>query len=157
MDVRDFDDAELFQSLDWNRGVVVRKLDGLTLAEATRVRMPSGVTMLGIVKHLAWGERGWFEYHLTGVQAQRVSIDESFRVDSVTSVDEVIDDYLATVEHCRQIVAEQPTLEVRSVVPQSYFGIVTLRWMLLHMTKETARHAGHLDILRELTDGQTGY
>ena len=42
-------------------------------------------------------------------------------------------------------------------MPHEYFGFVTLRWILLHMTRETARHAGHLDILRELTDGQTGY
>jgi len=49
------------------------------------------------------------------------------------------------------------SLEVRSALPHEYFGFVTLRWILLHMANETTRHAGHLDILRELTDGQTGY
>ena len=56
----------------------------------------------------------------------------------------------------RAIVAEVSSLEQQSVTPHWFFGIVTLRWILLHMIRETARHAGHLDILRELTDGRTG-
>ncbi len=66
-------------------------------------------------------------------------------------------DYLAAIDRSREIVQQSPSLEIRSIIPQDYFGIVTLRWILLHMTKETARHAGHVDILREFTDGQTGF
>ena len=47
--------------------------------------------------------------------------------------------------------------DAQRVAARSNFGIVTLRWIMLHMTTETTRHAGQLDILRELTDGQTGY
>lgn len=155
--LRDLDDAELFNSLDWNRSVVVRKLEGLTFDKATALVTPTGVTLLGVVRHLAWCERGWFGHFLLGEPTSPVDTDESFAIDSVSSVDEVIDDYGAAIDRSRQIVQEQPSLEVRSVVPHSYFGIVTLRWILLHMIKETARHAGHLDILRELTDGETGY
>ncbi|MEP7201776.1 MAG: DinB family protein [Ilumatobacteraceae bacterium] len=155
--VRDMDDAQLSSSLDWNRGVVVRKLVGLTFDQATSLVMPSGVTMLGVVRHLAWGERGWFEHFFLGVPDDAVGDDESFVVDSVDTVEEVVADYLEATERSHEIVREQPSLEVRSVLPHEYFGIVTLRWILLHMTMETARHAGHLDILRELTDGQTGY
>jgi hypothetical protein len=155
---RTFDDSELFASLDFNRGVVVRKAQGLTLADATRVVMPSGVTLLGVVRHLAWVERGWFEHHLVGGPPPLPDdIDESFAVTGVSSVEEVIDDYLHAVERSRVIVAEQPSLDVLSVSPHGYFGIVSLRWMLFHMNRETARHNGHLDILRELTDGATGY
>jgi uncharacterized damage-inducible protein DinB len=155
--VRVFDDAALIGALDWNRGVVVRKLEGLTYEQATAVLMPSGVTLLGVVRHLAWDERGWFEHFLLGVPDDAVGIDESFAVDSVSSVEAVVADYLAAVERSREIVRQQPSLDVRSAIPHEYFGIVTLRWMIMHMTTETTRHAGHLDILRELTDGATGY
>jgi len=156
-DVRDLDDAQLLSSLDWNRSVAVRKLDGLSLAEATRIRMPTGPTLVGVLRHLAWDERGWFEHFFLGEPDEAVDIDESFAVDAVSTVDEAIADYLAAVERSREIVRSAPSLEALSVLPHDYFGIVTLRWILLHMTTETARHAGHLDILRELTDGQTGY
>jgi hypothetical protein len=86
--VRDLDDAELFNSLDWNRSVVVRKLDGLTYDQATALVTPTGVTLLGIVRHLAWDERGWFGHFLLGESGEAVDIDESFAVDSVSSVDE---------------------------------------------------------------------
>lgn len=157
-DVRDLDDAQLLSSLDWNRSVVVRKLEGLTLEQATQLVTPSGLTLLGVVRHLAWCERGWFGHFLLGESNEGVDDDvRSFSVKSASSVDEVVFDYLAAIERSRQIVREQPSLEVRSVLPHDFFGFVTLRWILLHMTTETTRHAGHLDILRELTDGQTGY
>jgi len=156
-DVRDLDDAQLLSFLDWNRSVVVRKVEGLTFEEATKVQMPSGPTLLGVVRHLAWDERGWFEHFFLGVPDDAVDIDDSFAVDSVSSVDEVIADYLVAVDRSREIVRAASSLELHSALPHDYFGIVTLRWILLHMTTETTRHAGHLDILRELTDGQTGY
>ena len=157
-DVRKMDDAQLSSSLDWNRSVVVRKLEGLTLEQATHLVTPSGLTLLGVVRHLAWCERGWFGHFLLGESDDGVDDDvTSFSVLAVSSVEEVISDYLAAVERSREIVREQPSLEVRSALPHDYFGFVTLRWILLHMAMETTRHAGHLDILRELTDGQTGY
>ena len=158
-DVRDLDDAQLFNSLDWNRGVVVRKLEDLTLTAATDVTTPSGLTLLGVVRHLAWCERGWFGHFFLGEPDEGVDDDStaSFSVGEVSSVEEVVADYLEAIERSRQIVRQQTTLEARSVLPHDYFGFVTLRWILLHMATETARHAGHLDILRELTDGQTGY
>jgi hypothetical protein len=61
------------------------------------------------------------------------------------------------VERSREILDDASSLEATSQIPHDYFGFVTLRWIVLHMTTETARHAGHLDILRELTDGATGY
>ena len=155
---RVFDDTELFASLDFNRGVVIRKVQDLDYDDATRVVLPSGVTLLGVVRHLAWVERGWFEHHLLGGPPPVPDdIDESFAVKGVASVGEVIDEYVAACDRSRKIVAQQPSLEVLSVAPHDFFGIVSLRWMLFHMNRETARHAGHLDILRELTDGATGF
>ena len=114
--------------------------------------------LTGVVRHLAWVERGWFEHHLLGGPPPLPDdIDESFAITRVSSVEEVIDDYTAACERAREIVSQQPSLDVLSVAPHDFFGIVSLRWMLFHMNRETARHAGHLDILRELTDGATGF
>ena len=158
--MRDLTDAELFGSLDVNRSAVVRKLEGLTREQATSIVLPSGVTLLGVVRHLAWVERAWFEFHLLGGPEDPVGIDESFDVDGLT-IKTVVDDYVRTCERSRSIVDQAiidgaGSLEVRTIEPHWFFEIVTLRWILFHMTRETARHAGHMDILRELTDGQTG-
>jgi len=155
--VRDLDDAELLESLDFNRAVAVGKVEGLTLEQATAIVLPSGVTLLGVVQHLAWVERDWFEHCLLGAPSDDADIDESFRIDPSTSVERVIDDYHDTCARSRATVAAAPSLDVRTVAPHWFFGIVTLRWILLHMIRETARHAGHLDVLRELTDGRTGF
>jgi uncharacterized damage-inducible protein DinB len=155
--VQDLDDSELMRSLDENRQVVVRKLDGLSFEQATTIVTYTGVTLLGVVKHLAWVERAWFLHHLLGRPAPAGDIDESFAVHTETSVDDVVDDYREACAQARRVVAESSSLEVQTVVPHWAFGTVTLRWILLHMIRETARHAGHLDILRELTDGETGF
>jgi len=155
--VRDLDDAELLESLDFNRAVAVGKVEGLTLEQATAIVLPSGVTLLGVVQHLAWVERDWFEHCLLGAPSDDADVDESFRIDPSTSVERVIDDYHDTCARSRATVAAAPSLDVRTVAPHWFFGIVTLRWILLHMIRETARHAGHLDVLRELTDGRTGF
>jgi hypothetical protein len=79
----------------------------------------------------------------------------SFSVDGLT-ISDVVDDYQRACERSRAVVAEAASLEVQTIEPHWFFEIVTLRWILFHMTRETARHAGHMDVLRELTDGQTG-
>ena len=85
--VRDLDDAQVSSSLEWNRSVVVRKLEGLTFDEATSLVTPSGTTMLGVVRHLAWCERGWFGHSFLGEPNDGVdTADESFAVGSVSSV-----------------------------------------------------------------------
>ena len=117
--------------------------------------MPSGVTLLGVVKHLAWVERTWFEFHLLGGPEDATNVDASFDVERLTISDVVGDDERACVRS-RAVVADAASLEVQTIEPHWFFEIVTLRWILFHMTRETARHAGHMDILRELTDSQTG-
>jgi uncharacterized damage-inducible protein DinB len=154
--VKELNDAELFESLDWNRQIVVRKLEGLTFEQATAVVTPSGLTLLGVAKHLAWVERAWFEHHLLGAPEEAVDIDASFQFEASTTVADVIADYQQSCARARKGVEEAASLDVHTINPHWFFGIVTLRWILLHMIRETARHAGHMDILRELTDGQTG-
>jgi hypothetical protein len=68
----------------------------------------------------------------------------------------VLDRYRAECAFARVVVDGAPSLDAGAAVEHPIYGEVTLRWILVHMIEETARHAGHLDILRELTDGRTG-
>lgn len=147
--------ATLDGFLDWYRGIAVQRLDGLDLAEATRVVTPSGLTLLGIVKHLDWVEQLWFRVHLLGEDRDLGDNASSFVLQSGDTVESVIAAYRASCEDSRHITAAMP-LDRPSVLPHHLFGVVRLRWILLHMIEETAAHTGHQDILRELTDGRTG-
>ncbi len=141
--------------LDWYRGIAEHKLAGLTRTDATRVSTPTGVTLLGTIKHLAWCEQCWFPYHLLGAVPEPVDIDVSFSIGPDDSIESVIAGYNEECVRARAITDEQP-LDTLTAIGHDVFGVVSLRWILVHMIEETARHCGHLDILRELTDGRTG-
>ena len=147
--------VELTGSLDWYRAVVAQKLADLSSIEARHVSTPSGVTLLGLVKHLAWAEALWFEHHLLGGPPPEDSGSASFEVLPSDTLEDVLAGYRATCDRSREIVAGA-ALDTPAVVPHDVYGTPSLRWILLHMIEETARHAGHADILRELTDGRTG-
>jgi len=142
---------------DWYRQVVVNKVDGLSRDDATRVMTPTGLSPLGIVKHLAWAETGWFRDTFGGESARGdVPVDESFVVAPDDTVESVIASYRDACEHSRRVVRAAPLLDKLSARESSYRGRTSLRWILIHMIEETARHAGHLDIMREQIDGRTG-
>jgi hypothetical protein len=141
--------------LDWNRAVVEGKVAGLTREQATRVTTPSGVTLLGLVRHLAWAEDLWFADRFFGESQVAIDIEESFVLGPDDTVDSVLAAYRAACERSRSLAAGA-ALDALSVSDHPVYGRVTLRWVLLHLIEETARHAGHLDILREQTDGRTG-
>lgn len=155
--MRDLDDATLVADLAFYRDVVVRKLEGLDRERATAVRLPSGVTLLGVVQHLAWVEREWFGHCLRGEPMADWEPEESFVVAPGLTVEDVVADYRAACAAGEAATAAAGSFDVATVEPHWYFGIVTLRFVLQHLLKETARHAGHLDVLRELTDGATGF
>jgi uncharacterized damage-inducible protein DinB len=146
--------------LDWYRAVVERKVDGLTADDAARARTTTGMSALGIVKHLGWVERGWFRETFAGEDVEAIDTDgdnsAEFAVDVADTVESVVAFYRAEVEQARRIVREAPTLEAVSVRETGYGEQVSLRWIMVHMLEETARHAGHLDLMREEIDGQVG-
>ena len=80
----------------------------------------------------------------------------SFRIREGDTVDSVIAEYRQACEQSRHVVSLAATLDDLSVRADEYRGHVSLRWVLVHMIEETARHAGHLDIMRETIDGRTG-
>ncbi|MEV5284421.1 DinB family protein [Streptomyces albidoflavus] len=139
--------------LNYQRGVVRRKAAGLTEEQARRRHVPSSTTMAGLLKHLALVEDNWFVRVLGRQPSVLPDPEVSFAVGEEETVAGLIAAYEAACARSRESAAGYP---LDHVVPHAWLGQVSLRWILTHMIEETARHAGHADILRELTDGTTG-
>ncbi|MCP3859945.1 MAG: DinB family protein, partial [Phycisphaeraceae bacterium] len=148
----------LLTLLDNNRTVMVWKLDGLTLEQANRPAVASGTSLLGLVKHLAFVERWWFDDFFAGNTVDypwsEEDPDADFRIEEGETVESVISLYTEAVARSNRLVAEahMDDLSVGSRGGERF----ALRWIVAHMIEETARHAGHADIVRELIDGTTG-
>jgi uncharacterized damage-inducible protein DinB len=142
--------------LDYLRETVLWKLDGLSDDDARRAMVPSGTSLGGIVKHLAFVERFWFQGVFAGAGVafpwNEDDPDADWRVDSWETVSGLTEFYREEIARSREISAGVP-LSRRAAHPE--YGM-SLRWILVHMIEETARHAGHADILREMIDGRTG-
>jgi hypothetical protein len=142
---------------DWYRQVALNKVEGLSLADASRVSTPTGLSPLGVVKHLTWAEEGWFRGTFAGeVTGWEGTSEESFAITPTDTVESVVQAYRDECAHSRRITDAAPTLDKLSVGATELRGRVSLRWVVIHMLEETARHVGHLDVMREQIDGRTG-
>ena len=139
--------------LDFQRAAVRRKTAGLSEQQARRRLVPSATTIAGLLKHLAVVEHNWFERILARQPSQLPDPDATFALGEDETVGDVLATYDAACARSREIAAN---FALDHKVPQQDLGQVSLRWIYAHMIEETARHAGHADILRELTDGSTG-
>lgn len=150
--------AVLTSFLDFHRAVVVRKLRGLSDADARRRLVPSATTLVGLVKHLTLVERNWFPTLLAPEPGDVYLTSEEDAVASFTLGDrETVAGLVEAYERaCARSRAVAASVDLDHVVPHPQLGEVSVRWILVHMIEETARHAGHADILRELTDGESG-
>lgn len=143
--------------LDYYRGVMVRKIEGLSGVGLRRSPVESGTSLGGLLKHLGYVERQWFGESLGGLELDfpwKNDPDADFRLDSNETAESLIAFYQAECERSRNIVEDNPDLN--RVVRASRDRQVSLRWILVHMIEETARHAGHADILREMHDFEVG-
>lgn len=140
--------------LNFNRESVLKKTDGLDEEQLRRVLVRSGTNLLGLITHLAGAERYWFGLQLTGVKHPK-GHKLGMKVPKESSAEAVISDYRAAIAESNAaiIAAGDPEAQLAKLVSGQR---LTLRWLLAHMTSETARHAGHADILREQIDGTTG-
>ncbi|HEX6673633.1 MAG TPA: DinB family protein [Actinomycetes bacterium] len=147
----------LHVSLDRHRDAVLWKLEGLDDEALRRVMVPSGTTLLGLVKHLASVEYGWFCQTFGRETEPLPFVDEDPEADLRIEPGETTADVLAFYGRARaaadQVIDE---LDVEATGTAWHGATVTLRWVLIHMVEETARHAGHVDIVRELIDGMVG-
>ncbi|MEQ7129332.1 DinB family protein [Actinopolymorpha sp. B11F2] len=140
--------------LDYHRATLLHKLEGLDDEQLRRQMTRSGLCLLGLVKHLAGTEQGWFLKIYAGIDEPDLYDPEAdFRIDPDETVDGLVGLYLRTCQRAREVVA---TGRVDDVVTTPWGAPVNLRAILAHMIQETARHNGHADIIREAIDGATG-
>ena len=139
--------------LTFARNCVIKKTEGLSEEQLRRPMVETGTSLLGLVWHLIEGERYWFGYHLAGRGVD--DYEFSMAVPPKISADEVIRAYGEAIAASDEILADLTDLDQLMEIPTEEKRH-TARWVVAHMTSETARHAGHADILRELIDGTTG-
>jgi uncharacterized damage-inducible protein DinB len=158
----DADEATMLSAwLDAHRATVHRKCAGLGAEHAVAAPLPSSplTSIGGIVSHLRWVEHAWFEILLLDLPDEGYATpddpDAEWRRGTEIPLPQLLDEYEAQCERSRAITArldlDTPALRARKDEDPT-----TLRWVLVHMIEETARHNGHLDLLRELADGTTG-
>lgn len=148
--------------MDFHRATILLKIDGLDDGALRKSLVPSGTSLVGLVKHLTLAEHYWFTQIFAGEDAglPRPNSEADWQIGEGESIDEITSLYREQCARSREIV-EGASLDEHakwgSVTnrrgPSSIF---TLRWILTHMIEETARHNGHADILREQLDGATG-
>ncbi len=144
------------------RSLVPWKCEGLSDADAHRSLLPDSplMTVAGIVSHLRWAEQTWFEVLLLGgandgPQFSDDPEDADMLVPGVPLA-QLIDEYKQQCEQSNKIIEAQ-SFDVVGLHPDYQSAKASLRWMVIHMIEETARHVGHLDIIREQLDGAKGY
>lgn len=141
----------LLSTLQSLRVAVVKKLAGLSEQDARRSTVPSGTSIAGIVQHLTFVESKWFEELAAGGKQSRGT--RSMLVDRTVSLRALRAEYKAACEASDAIVASIGDAAALIVVDKKRLD---LRAVMLIVINETARHAGHADILREQIDGQVG-
>jgi hypothetical protein len=141
------DEWETVQALlQYQRESFVRKVEGVDERAARESPVASGTTLLWLAKHLSTAELLWLAHRFAG-EPRSVLPDDT--------VAAAIDAYRATWARTDAIVAAAATLD-EECAQTGDESSVNLRWVLMHLLEETARHAGHADILRELVDDAAG-
>ena len=151
----------LLQQLSYYRATLLAKLDGLSPDQLTGSILPSGWSPLGLLKHLVFVERRWMQW---GFEAEQVADpwgdhdpdSEGWLVAPEDSVAELTA-RLAEIAGRTEAVASHAELTERARLGGRFSSEPpTLGWILAHLLQEYARHVGHLDVVRELIDGQIG-
>jgi hypothetical protein len=153
--------------LGQQRAAVLAIIGGLTEEQLRRPVLPSGWTPIGMIKHLGGAELHWIQQVFKGedgVYAWPDGIDEPYDPDAPFTTDHdttaVIDYYRHQAAVTDETLAAAEDLYAWPHAPERHpepdEPAMQLRWIILHLIEETARHAGHLDAARELLDGRTG-
>ncbi len=157
---------QLSAFLDFQRATVLVKCEELSAEHLARAAVPSSsLTLGGLLNHLALVEDWWFRVQFLGEEHVEpwgavdwdADPDWEFRTAATTDPEELRGRYRAACERSRAVVRAAGELDRLSVAVSRQNGEpFDLRWVLLHMIEETARHAGHADLLREAIDGRVG-
>lgn len=149
-----------WEFLTFLRITAVNKIAGLTPEQAAAAPLETSpfTTLTGIIKHLTAAERSWFSIIAGGVDLPNLwdgpdpYID--FRVTEADTLTSVVKNYRAEWKLSQQAI-EGMALDDETRVRRDG-KVRTIRWILTHLIQETARHVGHMDILREMADGERG-
>jgi hypothetical protein len=135
------------------RGALRRKVEGLTDEQARQVGVPSGTSLLGLLKHTAAVETFWLHHAFAGMPRDVIVDDELSPSDTIASV-MALQARVALISDGIVAAATDPA----ALAAEAPFGppLRPLRWILVHLVEELGRHAGHADILREQLDGTVG-
>ncbi len=150
----------LVEFLDFYRVVLLRKIDGLTDAQArTAACPPSPLNIMGLVRHMAEVERNWFRRVFAAEDAPPIFYTDHDpdgdmfpqSADTVTGAVSALADEIGRA----RIIVNLATPDALSAAPR-HDEYPSMRWILVHMIEEYSRHCGHADLIREAIDGVTG-
>lgn len=152
----------LLAFLDYQRAVLARKAEGVTDEQARLAACPpSDLTLLGLIRHMADVERNWFRRSLRAEDAPPLFYgtahphgddDGDFHPPSEATVSDALASFWAEISVANRNIAAASLDDIERRERSTY----SLRWILVHMIEEYARHCGHADLLRQAVDGATG-
>ncbi|MFF2778901.1 DinB family protein [Streptomyces sp. NPDC058052] len=147
--------STLLAFLNYVREAVAAKAQGLDDGQGRTPGVPSGTSIFGLVKHLTAAELYWFAWAFEGADVDHP--DFSMDLSEGDSASSLLAAYRSAIERSNEIIKRCDDLNRPCARAAGKAGAVrSMRWVLVHMIEETARHAGHADILREQADGFIG-
>ena len=153
--------TQLTTFLDYVRATARAKCEDLSDEDARKALLPGSplMTLSGVLNHLRWVEYFWFQVVFLGEEDEgpwtEEDPDREMRIAVDIPLSQLLAEYAEQADRYRQLAAAHD-LDTKARRTRGDGSAVDLRWILLHLIEETARHNGHLDILRELVDGRTG-
>lgn len=160
--------ATLRSFLDYYRSILIRKAEGISEAQARTTLGPSDLTLLGLVRHMAEVERGWFRRRFMDIDCDFLycgdaslgeDADGDFHPSDTDTVAEALRALRDEIEFARASTGDVALDELAKADPpwnRIPGWRPTLRWIMVHLIEEYARHCGHADLLRQAVDGTTG-
>ncbi len=153
--------AALENFLDAQRDGLIRKIEGLDDVTARQTPTASSLSLLGLVKHAATWERRWFQVVMGGRElpegwpaVRTEPRDADLMVEESDTVDHWVGYYREQIAESRAVAA---SMDLDSPCARADIIECNVRYVMFHMIEETARHAGHADIIRETLDGSRGF
>jgi len=156
--------ADLVETMARHRSFLRHTVNGLSDEEAARRTTVSELCLGGLIKHVAFVEKGWTEFIEQGPAAMALPDEASvedyvagFRMLPGETLAGLLERYDEVARHTDDLVARLPSLDASQPLPEAPWFEPGARWsarrVLLHIIAETSQHAGHADIIREALDG----